>query len=161
VLACARQFRHRQEDTKTVSEIRIEPDPHASESLKLVLADHLDMYNVGVTGFTEYSPVNLFLRDDGDEVQGGLLAAIWGGVMYIRVLWVARALRGKGHGQRLLAAAEQRAIERGCRHVFLDTFSFQAPDFYVKQGYEIYARADDWPVGHAHYFLRKALSSPP
>jgi len=161
VLACARQFRHRQEDTKTVSEIRIESDPHASESLKLVLADHLDMYNVGVTGFTEYSPVNLFLRDDGDEVQGGLLAAIWGGVMYIRVLWVARALRGKGHGQRLLAAAEQRAIERGCRHVFLDTFSFQAPDFYVKQGYEIYARADDWPVGHAHYFLRKALPSPP
>ena len=144
-----------------MSEIRIEPDPHASESLKLVLADHLDMYNVGVTGFTEYSPVNLFLRDDGDEVQGGLLAAIWGGVMYIRVLWVARALRGKGHGQRLLAAAEQRAIERGCRHVFLDTFSFQAPDFYVKQGYEIYARADDWPVGHAHYFLRKALPSPP
>ena len=161
MLACARQFRHRQEDTKTVSEIRIEPDPHASESLKLVLADHLDMYNVGVTGFTEYSPVNLFLRDDGDEVQGGLLAAIWGGVMYIRVLWVARALRGKGHGQRLLAAAEQRAIERGCRHVFLDTFSFQAPDFYVKQGYEIYARADDWPVGHAHYFLRKALPSRP
>ncbi len=161
MLACARQFRHRQEDTKTVSEIRIEPDPHASESLKLVLADHLDMYNVGVTGFTEYSPVNLFLRDDGDEVQGGLLAAIWGGVMYIRVLWVARALRGKGHGQRLLAAAEQRAIERGCRHVFLDTFSFQAPDFYVKQGYEIYARADDWPVGHAHFFLRKALPSPP
>ena len=161
MLACARQFRHRQEDTKTVSEIRIEPDPHASESLKLVVADHLDMYNVGVTGFTEYSPINLFLRDDGDEVQGGLLAAIWGGVMYIRVLWVARALRGKGHGQRLLAAAEQRAIERGCRHVFLDTFSFQAPDFYVKQGYEIYARADDWPVGHAHYFLRKALPSPP
>jgi GNAT superfamily N-acetyltransferase len=144
-----------------VSEIRIESDPHASESLKLVVADHLDMYNVGVTGFTEYSPVNLFLRDGGDEVQGGLLAAVWGGVMYIRVLWVARTLRGKGHGQRLLASAEQRAIERGCRHVFLDTFSFQAPDFYVKQGYEIYARADDWPVGHAHYFLRKGLPSPP
>ena len=94
-------------------------------------------------------------------VQGGLLAAIWGGVMYVRILWVARTLRGKGHGQRLLAAAEQRAIERGCRHVFLDTFNFQAPDFYVKQGYEIYARADDWPVGHAHFFLRKALPSPP
>jgi GNAT superfamily N-acetyltransferase len=125
-----------------MSEIRIEFDPHASESLKQAVIDHLDMYNVGVTGFTEYSPVNLFLRDGGDEIQGGLLAAIWGGVMYVRILWVARALRGKGHGQRLLAAAEQRAIERGCRH-------------------EIYARADDWPVGHAHFFLRKALPSPP
>ena len=145
----------------TMSEIRIESDPHASESLKQVVTDHLDMYNVGVTGFTEYSPVNLFLRDGGDEVQGGLLAAVWGGVMYVRILWVARALRGKGHGQRLLAEAEQRAIERGCRHVFLDTFNFQAPDFYVKQGYEIYARADDWPVGHAHFFLRKALPGAP
>jgi GNAT superfamily N-acetyltransferase len=125
-----------------MSEIRIEFDPHASESLKQAVIDHLDMYNVGVTGFTEYSRVNLFLRDGGDEIQGGLLAAIWGGVMYVRILWVARALRGKGHGQRLLAAAEQRAIERGCRH-------------------EIYARADDWPVGHAHFFLRKALPSPP
>jgi GNAT superfamily N-acetyltransferase len=145
----------------TMSEIRIESDPHASESLKQAVSDHLDMYNVGVTGFTEYSPVNLFLRDGGDEVQGGLLAAVWGGVMHVRILWVARALRGKGHGQRLLAEAEQRAIERGCRHVFLDTFSFQAPDFYVKQGYEIYARADDWPVGHAHFFLRKGLASAP
>jgi GNAT superfamily N-acetyltransferase len=144
-----------------MSEIRIESDPHASESLKQAVTDHLDMYNVGVTGFTEYSPVNLFLRDGDNEVQGGLLAAIWGGVMYVRILWVARTLRGKGHGQRLLAAAEQRAIERGCRHVFLDTFNFQAPDFYVKQGYEIYARVDDWPVGHAHFFLRKALPSPP
>jgi GNAT superfamily N-acetyltransferase len=125
-----------------MSEIRIEFDPHASESLKQAVIDHLDMYNVGVTGFTEYFPVNLFLRDGGDEIQGGLLAAIWGGVKYVRILWVARALRGKGHGQRLLAAAEQRAIERGCRH-------------------EIYARADDWPVGHAHFFLRKALPSPP
>ena len=144
-----------------MSELRIESDPHASESLKQAVTDHLDMYNVGVTGLTEYSPVNLFLRDGSAEVLGGLLGAIWGGVLYVRILWVAQALRGQGHGQRLLLAAERRAIERGCRHVFLDTFSFQAPGFYLKQGYEIYARADDWPVGHAHYFLRKGLPSPP
>ena len=142
-----------------MTELRIDSDPHAAESLKLAVTDHLDMYNVGVTGFTEHSPVNLFLRDGSEEVQGGLLASIWGGVMYVRILWVARALRGQGHGQRLLAAAEQRAIERDCRHVFLDTFSFQAPGFYAKLGYEMYARAEDWPVGHAHCFLRKVLPS--
>jgi len=140
-----------------MSEIRIESDPHASESLKQAVIDHLDTYNVGVTGLTEFSPVNFFLRDGGREVLGGLLGGIWGGVLYVRILWVAQALRGQGHGQRLLEAAERRAVERGCRHVFLDTFSFQAPGFYAKQGYEIYARAEDWPVGHAHLFLRKAL----
>src|SRR6476619_3766544 len=113
-----------------MSEIRIESDPHASESLKQAVIDHLDTYNVGVTGLTEFSPVNFFLRDGGREVLGGLLGGIWGGVLYVRILWVAQALRGQGHGQRLLEAAERRAVERGCRHVFLDTFSFQAPGFY-------------------------------
>ncbi len=142
-----------------MSDIRLVSDPHASESLKQVVTDHLDSYNIGVTGFTEYSPVNLFLRDQADEVVGGLLAAVWGGVLYIRILWVAQALRGRGHGRRLLEAAERRAFERGCHRVYLDTFSFQAPGFYEKQGYEIYARADDWPVGHSHLFPRKTLGA--
>jgi GNAT superfamily N-acetyltransferase len=144
-----------------MSDIRILSDPHASESLKQVVVDHLDAYNIGATGMTEYSPINLFLRDQGDEVLGGLLAAVWGDALHVRILWVSQTLRGKGHGRRLLEAAERRAVERGCRHAFLDTFSFQAPGFYEKQGYQIYARADDWPVGHAHYFLRKDLPTAP
>lgn len=144
-----------------MSDIRMVSDPHASESLKQTVVDHLDTYNVAVTGFGEYSPVNFFLRDQGDEVVGGLLAAAWGGVLFVRILWVAEALRGRGYGRRLLEAAEQRAAERGCRQVFVDTFTFQAPGFYEKLGYEIYARAEDWPVGHAHCFLRKKLGPRP
>jgi ribosomal protein S18 acetylase RimI-like enzyme len=144
-----------------MSDIRLVSEPHASEALKQVVVDHLDSYNVGVTGLVEYSPVNLFLRDPADEVVGGLLGWIWGGVLYVRILWVAQSLRERGHGRRLLEAAERRAVERGCRQIFLDTFSFQAPGFYEKLGYEIYARARDWPVGHAHYFLRKGLPPAP
>jgi ribosomal protein S18 acetylase RimI-like enzyme len=54
----------------------------------------------------------------------------------------------------------RRAAERGCRRVFLDTFSFQAPGFYQKLGYQVYGRAEDWPDGHAHLFLRKDLPLP-
>ena len=144
-----------------MSDIRIVSDPHASESLKQVVVDHLDTYNIALTGLQEYSPVNFFLRDQGDEVMGGLLAQIWGGVLYVRILWVSEALRGRGFGRRLMETAERRAVERGCRHVFLDTFSFQAPGFYEKLGYETYAKAEDWPVGHAHHFLRKDLPPAP
>lgn len=144
-----------------MTDIRIVSDPHASEGLRKVVVDHLDTYNVAVTGFHEYSPVNLFLRDAGDEVVGGLLAGIWGGVLFVRILWVSEALRGRGFGRRLMETAERRAVERGCRHVFLDTFSFQAPGFYEKLGYETYAKAEDWPVGHAHHFLRKDLRPAP
>jgi hypothetical protein len=48
-------------------------------------------------------------------------------------------------------------LERGCLNAFLETFSFQAPLFYQKLGYEVFGRADDWPVGHTHYFLKKRL----
>jgi GNAT superfamily N-acetyltransferase len=140
-----------------MTDIRIVSDPHASEGLKQVVSDHLDAYNVAITGFPEYSPVNLFLRDAGDEVMGGLLAAVWGGVLFIRILWVSEALRGRGFGRRLMEVAERRAVERGCRHIFVDTFSFQAPGFYEKLGYQIYAKAEDWPLGHAHHFFRKDL----
>jgi len=143
-----------------MTDIRIVSDPHASESLKQVVTDHLDAYNIAITGFQEYSSVNLFLRDAGDEVVGGLLAAIWGGVLFIRILWVSDALRGQGFGRRLMEMAERRGMERGCRHVFLDTFDFQAPGFYERLGYRTYARAEDWPVGHAHHFLRKDLPTP-
>ena len=140
-----------------MTDIRIVSDPHASEGLKQVVSDHLDAYNVAITGFPEYSPVNLFLRDAGDEVMGGLLAAVWGGVLFIRILWVSEALRGRGFGRRLMEMAERRAVERSCRHIFVDTFSFQAPGFYEKLGYQIYAKAEDWPLGHAHHFFRKDL----
>jgi len=140
-----------------MTDIRIVSDPHASESLKQFVTDQLDLYNVAATGLAAYSPVNFFLRDAGDEVVGGLLGAIWGGALFIRILWVSEALRGQGFGRRLLDMAERRGIERGCRHVFLDTFDFQAPGFYERLGYRTYAKAEDWPVGHAHHFFRKDL----
>lgn len=143
-----------------MTDIRIVSDPHASESLKQFVTDQLDMYNVAATGFREYSPVNFFLRDTGDEVVGGLLGGIWGGVLFIRILWVSEALRGQGFGRRLLNMAERRGMERGCRHVFLDTFDFQAPGFYERLGYRTYAKAEDWPVAHAHHFLTKDLPTP-
>lgn len=144
-----------------MTEIRLVSDPHASDALKRVVVDHLDTYNVAVTGLAEYAEVNLFLRDADDAVVGGLLGAIWGGVLYVRFVWVSQTHRGQGLGRRLLDGAERRAIGYGCRHVFLDTFSFQAPGFYEKLGYRIYASAEDWPVGHAHHFLRKDLPPTP
>jgi GNAT superfamily N-acetyltransferase len=138
--------------------LRIVDDPHAPDSVKEIVRGRLDLYNVAVTGLSDYSPVALFLRDENDEVRGGLLGDIWGGWLRVALLWVAEALRGQGYGRTLLQAAERRAVERGCRHVYLDTFSFQAPDFYQKLGYEVFAEVEDWPLGHKHYFLRKQLA---
>ena len=39
------------------------------------------------------------------------------------------------------------------------TFSFQAPAFYAKHGFEVVAAVDDHPHGHKNMLLRKRLGA--
>jgi GNAT superfamily N-acetyltransferase len=142
-----------------MAEFRIVDVPHAPEALRQIVRDHLHAHNIAATALTDYASVTFLLKDSREEVRGGLLGAMWGRCLHIQILWVAESLRGRGHGRRLLEAAETLAIERGCLHAFLESFSFQAPLFYQNLGYEVFGEADDWPEGHTHYFLRKRLES--
>ena len=65
-------------------------------------------------------------------------------------------LRRRGIGQGLLAEAERRALALGCHSAWLDTFSFQGPDFYPKFGYREFARLL-YPPDHQRIFLKKQL----
>ena len=137
--------------------IRLVVEPHAAEALKDVVRDGLALYSVAATGAAEYYPVCLFLKNEHQEVLGGLLGHIWAGCMHIAILWVAPILRHQGHGTALLQAAEQLAVERACTLVTLETFSFQAPGFYAKHGYETFAVLPGYPPGHQKHFLKKSL----
>ena len=53
--------------------------------------------------------------------------------------------------------AEDEARRRGCRGIWLDSFTFQAPGFYQRLGYEIFGALDDYPPGDKRCFLRKRL----
>lgn len=73
--------------------------------------------------------------------------------------WVRDDARGTGVGGRLLEAFEATARERGCAHVFVTSFTFQAPGFYERHGYRELARWQDVPVpGAADVHLRKELA---
>jgi GNAT superfamily N-acetyltransferase len=143
-----------------LSTVKITVEPHASQELRRHVNDHLDTFNVAVTGYDEYHSVSVFLRDDRDEILGGLLGSLWGGWLHVAILWVSEPLRRHGYGRQLLAAAEGYAIERGCTRAWLTTFSFQAPEFYPKLGYETFAVLEDHPLGHRHHFLQKRLAVP-
>jgi hypothetical protein len=56
-----------------------------------------------------------------------------------------------------MGCAEGRAVERGCHSAWVDTFSFQAPGFYRKLGYEVFGELD-YPPEHKRFFLRKRLT---
>lgn len=77
--------------------------------------------------------------------------------LFIQFLWVDERLRGQAIGAKLLKKAEEVASEKGCKMVRVDTFSFQAPEFYKKQGYEVYGTVEDFPEGYTHYLFLKRI----
>jgi ribosomal protein S18 acetylase RimI-like enzyme len=101
--------------------------------------------------------VGIFIRDDKGKILAGLDAVIRAGWMFVDNLWVDASLRGQGVGRQLMAQAEVEAVARGCHSAWLDTMSFQAPGFYRKLGYEIFATLD-YPSEHKRHFLRKRLT---
>jgi GNAT superfamily N-acetyltransferase len=121
--------------------------------LEIGIADHT-LSKVGAWG---HEGLAFFLRDDTNSIVGGIYGNTGFGWFYISDLWVAEHLRGRGYGIQLMQRAENEALRRGCKNVYLNTFSFQAPGFYLKLGYEVFAELEDFPAGHSRFFLRKRL----
>lgn len=120
--------------------------------------DQLNAYNMRVTGYDDYRPLGIFVRDASGAIVAGLTGFTWGGALKIGYLWVHEDYHGQGYGTRLVHAAEREAVARGCRQAVLDTHSFQAPDFYPQLGYVQCGRAEDWPLGHQQLYFTKRLS---
>lgn len=137
--------------------VRIVSEPQASSQDREIVSQGLVLFNVAATGDANHSPLAIFLKDDRGAVLGGALGNLWGGWLDLSTLWVAEPLRGQGHGTRLLEAAEAEAKQSGCTGVFLTTFSFQAPTFYERLGYEVVADIPNYPTGHVYHVLKKAL----
>jgi ribosomal protein S18 acetylase RimI-like enzyme len=100
-------------------------------------------------------PLDLFLRTDGGDIVGGLVADTYWNWLDIEDFWIHIDLRGRGYGRQLLALAEETAQARGCRHAHLTTFSFQARGFYEKVGYQVVGALVDYPPGATYFWLRK------
>lgn len=94
-----------------------------------------------------YEEIILCSRNDNGEIIAGLNSAICWNWMEIDILWVDEFYRGQGFGQRLLEEAEQIARAKECAFIKLNTFSFQAPEFYKKYGYKEMAVIEDAPRG--------------
>jgi GNAT superfamily N-acetyltransferase len=133
--------------------VSAEPTPGEVQYLE----ERLYELNSAATGITGGEWLAIFVRDDDQRIVAGICGNTWGGCAEIRQFWVEEARRRQGLGTRLLAAAEQEARRRGCRQILLMTFSFQAPAFYARHGFEVVAIVDDHPDGHKNMLLRKRL----
>jgi GNAT superfamily N-acetyltransferase len=129
------------------------PDPRDLDFLE----DHINAYNVAVTGIADWYPLAIFVRDRQRQIVAGISGGMWAGYLEIKNLWVREDRRGQGLGRQLLLAAEQEARARGCTQVLLDTHDFQAPEFYKKLGYSVFGVFEGIGGQYNRYYFRKQL----
>lgn len=123
------------------------------------LEDRLYEHNSAQTGQDDGQLFAFLIRDDQREIIAGLSGWTWAQACEIQTLWVHPAKRGQGMGRSLLAAAEKEALQRSCSVILISSYSFQAPEFYQKHGYQLEWQLRDFPPGHQHCYLVKRVAN--
>ncbi len=130
------------------------------EASKAVISQGLGAYNDAAGGTGDYRALAVLVSDpDSGAVLGGLFGGSYRGQLFIDRFFLPETLRGNDLGSRALAMAEEEGRRRGCTRVSLFTLSFQAPGFYLKQGYELAARLDCDPPGATRMLMTKRLTA--
>lgn len=95
--------------------------------------------------------------EDGEPVGalsvGGML-----GTAEVGHFWVAGAAQRKGVGSRLLQAAEDAARGEGFVHILVRAYDFEAPGFFLRQGYQQLAALPGGPQAAGLVWLAKPLA---
>lgn len=106
---------------------------------------------------TEYEEYIFCLKDNCENIIGGVAASKDNERMTINYLWVDDSIGGHGYGTALIKHIEKTAKEKGCIVIWLSTFGFQAPDFYIKMGYELFGTLESCINGYSQYFFKKVI----
>ncbi|MBA3816069.1 MAG: GNAT family N-acetyltransferase [Parachlamydiaceae bacterium] len=136
---------------------RVVVDYSPSEADNSVVREGIVAFNENILGERDKA-FSIFLKNDLGKVFGGIQAFMGTESIYIDVLWIEGSLQKQGYGTQLLDAAEREAIKNGCVFSAVDTFDFQAEQFYLKNGYKRVSELKNCWFGHSKFFLRKNLS---
>jgi GNAT superfamily N-acetyltransferase len=136
--------------------ITLTDGPNDDESA--VIADGLRAYNEAQAGYSDSRVLALLVSDpETKKVVGGLLGRTSLGLLRVERFFLPESLRRDRLGSRILAMAEEEGRRRGCTRAVLSTLHFQAPGFYLKQGWDVAARIECEPPGHTRFYMTKKL----
>lgn len=140
-----------------MEEYEIVREENPGDSAWGIIGQGINEFNTQHAGEEKSKRLCFVVQNSAREVVGGVIALVYWNWLYIDLMWLKDGLRRRGFGHRLLEQVEQEARHHGARHVHLDTFSFQALDFYKKYGYRVFGELADCPAGHTRYYLTKDL----
>ena len=121
------------------------------------IGDLIRAYNRSKREEAESELLNLYVEDEMGNLMAGLVAETFGNWLEIEYLFVKEELRGQGIGSKLLQRAENEAKNQNCRFAFVNTYQFQAPDFYKRHGYKEVFALKDYPYTGQRFYYQKDL----
>jgi GNAT superfamily N-acetyltransferase len=133
-----------------------EEDDQTRTTLLHAMAGHLGQYHRWSTG-GELRQLFASLHGGSGDFLGGLIGVTHGEWLYVEFVWVNEAVRGRGYGRLLLAAAEREAIARNCGRAYLDTAASPADGFFRRCGYSVCGEIPDFLPGQYRFWMIKDL----
>ncbi len=133
-------------------DIEVTDTPNEADEAFVIAQTHA--YNAAFTK-KDVRRLCVFVRDADGIIIGGLTGKTYWHYLEVAFLWVSEQHRLAGHASKILQAAESEARRRGCKHVLLDTYSFQALGFYQKNGYKEFGRLTGFSGKHDRHYLHK------
>lgn len=121
------------------------------------LGNLIRAYNQSKREPSKSEPLNIYVEDEQGNLIAGMVAETFGHWLEIEYLYVQENLRGQGIGSNILNRAEKEARERKCKYSFVNTYQFQAPNFYKKHGYEEVFALKEYPYTGERYYYTKEL----
>lgn len=111
----------------------------SSSQLDLIY-DGLDSFNhkhlPAITKQAVLITVENLSDDNWDENLGGLHGEIIGSAYIVKYFWLHQKIRGQGFGSEIISKFSEEARKNSASGIFLETYSFQAPNFYQKLGFK-------------------------
>jgi len=129
------------------------------KNIKDVIYNGLKSFNLKHFPDEDVTSIACFIEDEDGDFVGGLTGEIFTSTLFIEFLWVDDKKRHSGIGSTLMERLEKEAVQLGVTDVYLDTYSFQAPDFYAKIGFKEVGRYTNFPTADIDkIFLQKRIS---
>jgi ribosomal protein S18 acetylase RimI-like enzyme len=120
-----------------------------------------NLAHLGEDVISRYHRVLITAKDKTNQVIGGIHGEMYWDWLHIQTLWLDEEHRGEGIGSELLRQLEEIAQAKGYVGSHTETTNYQALDFYLKHGYQVFGTLEGKPKGVTWYYVRKSFLAPP
>jgi GNAT superfamily N-acetyltransferase len=131
-------------------------NPELKKKLYTALNEHA-VQTTGIIDGWDDDQVAFEARGDNDEFQGAVVVQRVFGQMHFKYLFVEEKFRDQGIGKQLMQKGIEYAREKGCSFAYLETCSYQAPEFYAHLGFNLEYKMEGFQNGISLMYFKMKL----